>query len=54
MAHGLGCPVACGILIPGPGIKPESLAGGFLSTRPPGKSQVVFKKRNLAILYELE
>ena len=31
---------ACGILVLGPGIKPMSpaLAGGFLTTGPPGKS----------------
>ena len=36
--HGFGCPEACGILVPRPGIKPMSfaLAGGFLSG-PPGK-----------------
>ena len=39
-AHRLSCPVACGILIPGPGIEPMSpaLAGRFLTTGPPGKS----------------
>ena len=33
-------PVACGILVLETGIKPMSpaLAGGFLSTEPPGKS----------------
>ena len=38
--HGLSCPVACGILVPQPGIKPASpaLEGGFLTTGPPGKS----------------
>ena len=36
----LSCPMACGILVPGPGIKPLTLAlaGGFLTTGPPGKS----------------
>ena len=36
----LSCPVACGILVPRPGIKPMSpaLEGGFLTTGPPGKS----------------
>ena len=40
MVHGLSCPKACGILIPGPGIEPVSpaLVGGFLTTGPPGKS----------------
>ena len=35
-----GCPVACGILVPQPGIKLVSpaLEGGFLTTEPPGKS----------------
>ena len=37
VTHGLSCPVACG-----PGIEPVSpaLAGGFLTTGPPGKSEV--------------
>ena len=41
VAHGLSCPVACGIFVLGPGIKPmfPALAGGFLTTGPPGKSQ---------------
>jgi len=40
-AHGLSCPVSCGILVPRPGIKPLSLAlkGGLPTTRPPQKSQ---------------
>lgn len=29
--HGLGCPATCGILIPGPGIKPLPLALGVWS-----------------------
>ena len=39
-AHRLSCPMACGILVPRPGIEPSSLtlAGGFLTTGPPGKS----------------
>ena len=39
-ARGLSCPAACGILVPRPGIEPASpaLAGGFLTTGPPGKS----------------
>ena len=39
MVHGLGGPTACGILVPGPGLKPVSLewASGFLTTGPPGK-----------------
>ena len=40
---GLGCPAACGVLIPRPGIKPASLAlkGRFLTTGPPGKSWAI-------------
>ena len=40
VAQGLNCSSACGILIPWPGIEPESpgLAGRFLTTGPPGKS----------------
>ena len=36
----LSCPVACGILVPLPGIEPMSpaLQGRFLTTGPPGKS----------------
>ena len=43
MAHGLSCSAACGIL-PGPGLEPMSpaLAGGFLTTVPPGKSLAWF------------
>ena len=45
------CPVACGILVPGPGIEPVSpaLEARFLTTEPPGKSHTAFllKKRNL-------
>ena len=39
--QGLSFPVACGILIPRPGIELTSpaLEGGFLTTGPPGKSQ---------------
>ena len=39
MVHGLSCSAACGNL-PGPGLKPVSraLAGGFLTTAPPGNS----------------
>ena len=40
VVHGLSCPVACGILVPRPGIEPlsPSLEGGFLTSGPPGKS----------------
>ena len=48
MVRGLGCPAACGILVPRPGIEPVSpaLEGGFLTTGPPVKSQTLgfFKK----------
>ena len=39
-ARGPGCPKACGILVPGQGIEPASLAlaGEFLTPGPPGKS----------------
>ena len=39
-ARVLSCPVAYGILVPQPGIEPESpeLEGGVLTTGPPGKS----------------
>ena len=38
----LGCPVACGILVPQPGIEPASPASEnrFLTAGPPGKSHV--------------
>ena len=40
VVRGLGCPLACGILVPQLGVIPMSLAsrGGFLATGPPGKS----------------
>ena len=40
VAHGLSCPAAGGILIPGPGIEPRSpaLVGRFLITGPSGMS----------------
>ena len=39
-ARWLSCPVACGTLVPPPGIEPASpaLEGGLLTTGPPGKS----------------
>ena len=45
----LSCSGACGILVPRPGIKPESpaLEGRFFTTRPPGKSLMVPSSRNL-------
>ena len=38
--HQLSCPMACGILVPQPGIKSEApaLEGGFLTPEPPEKS----------------
>ena len=38
--RGLSCPMACGILVPQPGIEPMSpaLEGRVLTTGPPGKS----------------
>ena len=38
VAQELSCPMADGILVPQPGLKPTSLAleGGFLTTGPPG------------------
>ena len=40
VACGFSCSATCGILVPRPGIKPESLTlvGRFLTTGPPGKS----------------
>ena len=41
-AHGLSWPIACGILVPRPGIKPMSALGGrFLTTGPPGKYRIL-------------
>ena len=45
-AHGLSCCMACGILVPQPGIRLSypALEGGFLTAGPPGKSPVhIFK-----------
>ena len=41
VARGLSCPTAHGALVSQPGIEPTSpvLQRGFLTTRPPGKSQ---------------
>ena len=41
LACGLTGSMACGILVPRPGIEPVSpaLQGGFLAAAPPGKSQ---------------
>ena len=42
--RGLSCPMACGILVPQPGIKPtfSAVEGGYLTTGPPGKSLNVY------------
>ena len=42
VALGLSGPSACGILVPGPGIKPvfPALQGRFFTTGPPGKSLI--------------
>ena len=42
-AHGLSYPTACGVF-PKQGIEPTSpsLAGGFLTTGPPGKANIIF------------
>ena len=41
VARGLSCSMACGILVPQPGVKPASLAlqSGLLTTVSPGKTQ---------------
>ena len=51
MVHGLSCSAVWDV--PGPGIKPLApvLAGGFLTTEPPGKPQIILnlfrpRKRN--------
>ena len=50
-------PTACGILVPGPGIKPKSLAleGEILTTGPPGKPQgsQLRKKAFFTLSYDL-
>ena len=47
------CSVACGILVPQPGIEPTSpaLQGIFLTTGPPGKSLLLtyFNKSNICV-----
>ena len=45
VVHRLSCPVACGILVPGPGIEPvtPALAVGFLTTGPARKSLTAFE-----------
>ena len=53
MAHRLSCSAACRILVPRPGIKPVSpaLAGGFLTTGPPGKSHIYHSDPCLSICF---
>ena len=42
MAHGLSCSEACGIFLgQGSNPRPPALAGGFLTTVPPGKPQTL-------------
>ena len=54
MVHRFSCSVACGILVPQPGIKPTSpvLQGGFLTTGPQWKSwrSNVLRKNYLFII----
>ena len=49
------CPVACGILVPGPWVKPVSpvLAGGFLITETPAKSPYYLNYYNLIVRLEV-
>ena len=51
MESRLHCPETCGILVPGPGIKPTSpsLKGGFLTTGPPGKHQLAIHFANISL-----
>ena len=51
--HGFSCSAACRILVPRPGIKPVSpaLAGGFLTTGPPGKSHIYHSDPCLSICF---
>ena len=48
VAHGLSCSAACGIILDQGSIEPVSpaLAGGFLTTAPPGKSLAVSNFEN--------
>ena len=47
--HGLGCPAAPGSLVPPPGIEPvfPELAGGFFTTKSPGKSLKLYFKNSI-------
>ena len=53
VVHRLSRPVACGTLVPQPGIKPTSpaLEGRFLTTGPPGKSRMRILKMNAECKY---
>ena len=56
VALGLSFPVACGILVPRPGIEPTypALEGGLLTPGPPGKSQFLYFFLNLFLfLFDL-
>ena len=54
VARRLSCPAACVILVPQPGIKPESPAlevrVTLLTTGPPGKSLLIFSSNHLLTL----
>jgi len=47
--HGLGCPAAPGSLVPQPGMEPvfPALAGGFFTTKSPGKSLKLYFKNSI-------
>ena len=49
LVGGLGCPAACGILVPRPGMESATpvLGGRHLTTGPPGKSPETFPKPHL-------
>ena len=52
VVRGLSCPLACGILVPWPGMEPTppALEGGLLTTGPPGQSQQLqFRDGNIGI-----
>jgi len=54
VVHGLSCPMACGIFPTRDWTMSSALAGGFLTTGPPGKSRYsVFGGHNLLCLYFL-
>ena len=39
VVQALSCSLACGVLVPWPGIESPALRGGFLTTGPPGEPQ---------------